>query len=199
MHILRSSFLLFLILTIFSGVFYPLSVTIIASNLFSFQAQGSILKDRTQDIGSILIGQHFTNEKYFWGRPSATADIPYNAIKSGGSNLGPTNPKLLLNLRSKIDELNKSNPNSVQNIPSELIFSSASGLDPEISLASALYQVPRIAKSRSLSKDIIIKLIDKHYLGRSLGFLGEPRVNVLLLNISLDKLGDSSGNSPKES
>lgn len=181
---LRISAILLLLMTILTGVLYPLTVTAVAWLLFPHQAGGSLLLDGDRVVGSELIGQQFTRPEYFWGRLSATAPVPYNAAASGGSNLGPSNPSLLENARSRRTALGLSNADQV--VPIDLLTSSASGLDPHISLAAAQIQIPRVAKARGLTEDQLIALVMRHQQSQDLGILGQPRVNVLKLNLALD-------------
>jgi potassium-transporting ATPase KdpC subunit len=178
--------MLLLIFTVLTGLLYPLVVTGIAQLVFPSQANGSLISTNGQTIGSSLIGQQFDDPKYFWGRLSATGPYPYNAAASSGSNLGPTNPALLDEVKARIAALKAADPTNTQPIPVDLVTSSGSGLDPNISIAAALYQLPRVAKARGLSEAEVRTLVDKYTQGRQLGFLGEPRVNVLELNLALD-------------
>jgi K+-transporting ATPase ATPase C chain len=183
---LRPAFFMLLIFTIITGIIYPVTVTGIAQLLFPHQASGSIINiEDGKAIGSELIGQQFDAPKYFWGRLSA---VEYNADLSSGSNYGPMNPALLEAVQSRIDALKASDPNNTLPIPVDLVTASASGLDPHISVAAALYQVHRVASARGLSEADIQSLVEKYTEGRQLGFLGEPRVNVLLLNLALDEI-----------
>lgn len=176
------------ILTILTGLVYPLVVTGIAQLIFPARANGSLIVHNGQTVGSTLIGQQFDDPKYFWGRLSATGKYPYNAAASSGSNLGPTNPALLDEVKARIAALKAADPSNTQPIPVDLVTSSGSGLDPNISIAAALYQVPRVAKIRGLSESAVRVLVDRYTQGRQLGFLGEPRVNVLGLNLALDEI-----------
>ena len=184
-------------LTLITGLAYPLAMTGIAKFVFPERAQGSLIEQNGTVIGSALIGQEFKSERYFHGRPSATvapdpADAtktvaaPYNAANSGGSNLGPTSKALSERLQESVDALKKENPSAP--VPADLATASASGLDPDISPQAALFQVPRIAKARSVAEDRLRELVSQETQGRTLGFLGEPRVNVLKLNLALDAL-----------
>jgi K+-transporting ATPase KdpC subunit len=177
-----------LIFTILTGLVYPLVVTGIAQLVFPRQANGSLILNNGQVAGSSLIGQPFDDPKYFWGRLSATGPYPYNAASSFGSNLGPTNPALLDEVKARIAALKAADPGNTQPIPVDLVTSSGSGLDPDISVAAALYQLPRVARVRGLSESAVRALVDKYTQGRQLGFLGEPRVNFLELNLALDVL-----------
>jgi K+-transporting ATPase ATPase C chain len=180
--------MLLLIFTVLTGLLYPLVVTGIAQLVFPSQANGSLISSNGQTVGSSLIGQQFDDPKYFWGRLSATGPYPYNAAASSGSNLGPTNPALLDEVKARIAALKAADPTNTQPIPVDLVTSSGSGLDPNISIAAALYQLPRVAKARGLSEAAVQALVDKYTQGRQLGFLGEARVNVLELNLALDEI-----------
>jgi K+-transporting ATPase ATPase C chain len=177
------------ILTLLTGVVYPFIVGTFARVLFPNKAEGSIIVVNNKIIGSSLIGQNFDSPKYFWGRPSATKSYPYNSLASGGSNLGPTNPALLTAVKQRIERLRAADP-SIANkpIPVDLVTASGSGLDPDISPAAAYFQVHRVAKARKLSDSVIQHLIAAHITGRQFGILGEPRVNVLELNLALDAM-----------
>jgi potassium-transporting ATPase KdpC subunit len=185
---IRPALVLFLLLTVLTGLAYPLLVTGIAQAVFPYQANGSMMVADGRTVGSELIGQNFTDPAYFWGRPSATAPGPYNAAASGGSNLGPTNPALFAAVQSRIEGLRAADPGNTQPIPADLVTASASGLDPDISLAAAYYQAPRVARLRGWNIDRVRALVDSIAENRSAGFLGEPRVNVLRLNLALDAL-----------
>jgi K+-transporting ATPase ATPase C chain len=193
---IRPAIMLVVLLTSITGLLYPLAITGIAGAIFPYQAQGSIIERDGKVIGSTLIGQEFTSERYFHGRPSATvapdpADstktvpAPYNAANSGGSNLGPTNKALIERVQSDVDKLKQENLSAP--IPIDLVTTTAGGLDPHISPAAALFQVLRIAKARNMPEDQILRLVEEHTEGRFLGLLGEPRVNVLALNLALDR------------
>lgn len=173
-------------LTLLTGVAYPLVVTAVAQVAFPARANGSLIVRGGRPVGSSLIGQPFSGPRYFRGRPSATSPVPYNAASSGGSNLGPLNPALKESVRSRVDEIRRLDPGP-GGIPADLVTSSGSGLDPHISPASAEAQAPRVAKARGISEDEVRALIGRHSEGRQFGVLGEPRVNVLLLNLSLDE------------
>jgi K+-transporting ATPase ATPase C chain len=181
--------------TIITGVVYPFVMTGIAGAIFPYQAHGSLVEQDGKVVGSALVGQEFTSDNYFHGRPSATvaADpndpsktvpAPYNAANSGGSNLGPTNKALIERVQGDVDKLKQENPSAA--VPIDLVTTSGGGLDPHISPAAALFQVPRVAKARNMPEDRVRQLVEDHVEGRTLGLLGEPRVNVLTLNLALD-------------
>jgi K+-transporting ATPase ATPase C chain len=184
----RPAIVLLLVLTLITGVIYPLVVTGVAQLAFPTQAAGSILVRDGKSVGSSLIGQSFSDPKHFWSRPSATAPQPYNGLASGGSNLGPLNPALTDGIKSRMDALRAADPTNQSPIPIDLVTASASGLDPDISLAAAYYQAPRVARERGLQPQAVLALIAAHARGRWLGILGEPRVNVLDLNLALDAM-----------
>jgi K+-transporting ATPase ATPase C chain len=189
---LRPAFLMLLILTVITGVIYPVVVTGIAQVAFPHQANGSLIVINGKAYGSELIGQQFDDPKYFWGRLSATGAFPYNAFNaetltgSSGSNYGPLNPALIDMVQARIDALKAADPDNTLPIPVDLVTASGSGLDPHISVAAALYQVHRVAVARVLSESQVNSLVQKYTDGRQFGILGEPRVNVLLLNLALD-------------
>jgi len=186
---LRPALLALALLSLLTGVLYPLAVTGLAQTLFPYRANGSIiLKDDTR-VGSELIGQPFSDPKYFWGRLSATSPFPYNAAASSGSNLGPTNPALLDAVRGRMEALRKADPENRAPVPVDLVTASGSGLDPHISPAAARFQARRVAKARSLDEATVRKLIAECTEPRQIGILGEPRVNVLKLNLALDAAG----------
>lgn len=183
---LRPALAIFGALTLICGVLYPLAVTGIGSAVFPAQAAGSIVEVDGKAVGSALIGQSFTSPRYFWGRPSATAPMANNAAGSGGSNQGPLNPALTDAVKTRIDALRAADPGNTAPVPVDLVTASASGLDPDISVAAARYQVRRIAAARGIGTEHVRVLIEREARGRSFGFFGEPRVNVLALNLALD-------------
>jgi potassium-transporting ATPase KdpC subunit len=194
---IRPAIVLVIILTVITGLIYPLVMTGIAGALFPTQAQGSLVEVDGKVVGSTLIGQEFTSDKYFHGRPSATTApdpndssktvaAPYNAANSGGSNLGPTNKALIDRVKADVDKLKQENPSAP--VPIDLVTTTASGLDPDITPEGALFQVPRVAKARDIPEDRLRQLVNDHVQGRLLGLFGEPRVNVLALNMALDGL-----------
>ena len=186
--VFRPAFVLFALLTLVTGVAYPLVVTGVAKAAFADQAAGSLVTRDGKVVGSALIGQTFTDPKNFWGRPSATSPMSTNAGSSSGSNQGPTNPALADAVKGRITALRAANPGDTMPVPVDLVTASASGLDPEISIAAAEYQVTRVAAARKLPVAKVAALVETLSQGRVLGFLGEPRVNVLALNLALDKL-----------
>jgi len=194
-----SAALCVLALTALTGVVYPLLVTGLAHVIFPRQASGSLLTHDGDAVGSALIGQPFSDPKYFWGRPSATSPFPCNAALSAGSNLGPTNPELAAQVKARIEALRAADPGNAAPVPVDLVTASASGLDPDISPAAALYQVRRIAKDRAMSEEAVRRLVLRRVEGRTLGLLGEPRVNVLRLNLELDQMGQRNFPSHKPS
>jgi K+-transporting ATPase ATPase C chain len=185
---LRSSLILLGIMILFTGIIYPLLVTLIAQVVFTHQANGSLIESEGKCFGSELIGQQFDQAGYFWGRPSATLPSPYNGAASSGSNYGPSNEELLINIQKRIEALKKSDPGNTMSIPVDLVTCSASGLDPHISLAAAVYQIPRVARVRHMSEGILQEMVNSNMEGRQFGILGEPRVNVLRLNLALDEI-----------
>jgi len=184
--LLRPAICLFLALTLVTGIIYPLCVTGVAQLLFSEQAAGSLMTEQGRVLGSRLIGQAISDPRYFWGRPSATSPTPYNAAASGGSNLGPLNPALLSAVQSRAAVLKALEPSNTLTIPADLVMTSASGLDPHISPAAAAYQVTRIARLRQVPAATVQALVDQHTENRQWGIFGQPRVNVLQLNLALD-------------
>jgi K+-transporting ATPase ATPase C chain len=191
---IRPAVFMLLIFTVITGVFYPLVVTGFAQVVFTHQANGSIIVMDGKAYGSELIGQQFDDPKYFWGRPSATSTFPYNAFNardltgSSGSNYGPLNPALIEMVQARVDALKAADPDNTAPIPVDLVTASGSGLDPHIGVAAALYQVPRVAAARGLNEAEVQALVERYAESRQFGFLGEPRVNVLLLNLALDGL-----------
>lgn len=185
---LRPALMVFLVLTVITGVLYPGAVTLVARVFFSEEASGSIIEREGKAVGSSLIGQPFTSPKYFWSRPSATAPQPYNGAASSGSNQGPTNPALESSVRHRIAMLRAADPGNTRPVPADLVMASGSGLDPHISPAAAEYQVSRVARARALEEAQVRKLVQGATVGRTFGVLGEPRVNVLELNLALDAL-----------
>jgi K+-transporting ATPase ATPase C chain len=183
---LISALLLFLLLTLLTGLAYPLAVTGLAQLLFREPANGSLILRDGRPAGSALIGQPFSDPKYFWSRPSATSPQPYNGMASAGSNLGPTNPALVDAAKAGIDELRRADPGNDAPVPMDLITASSSGLDPHISVAAAEYQLRRVARARGLDEDRLRALLEAQAEPRWLGLVGEPRVNVLRLNLALD-------------
>jgi K+-transporting ATPase ATPase C chain len=184
--IFRPALVLLLILTVITGIVYPLLITGIAQIAFPTEANGSLVLRDGKAVGSSLIGQSFSDPKHFWSRPSATAPQPYNGVASTGSNLGPLNPALTDGIKSRIEALKAADPTNSAPIPVDLVTASGSGLDPDISLAAANYQAPRVARARGVQLQAVQALIRSHTRNRWLGFLGEPRVNVLELNLALD-------------
>jgi potassium-transporting ATPase KdpC subunit len=194
---IRPTIIVLVALTVITGFIYPLAITGIAQIAFPYQAQGSLIERHGHVIGSALIGQTFTADKYFHGRPSATTapdpndpnktiPAPYNAANSGGSNLGPSNKALIDRVKADLEKLKQENPSMP--VPADLVTTSASGLDPDISPDAAFFQIPRVAKARNLAENRVHQLVVDHIEERFLGFLGEPRVNVLKLNLALDEL-----------
>jgi potassium-transporting ATPase KdpC subunit len=188
MRILRQATACMVLFTVITGVIYPLIVTGAAQLVFPRQANGSLITINGKTVGSSLVGQSFSSPKYFWARPSATSPIGYNAAGSSGSNLGPLNPALIENVKARITQLKAADAASKPLVPVDLVTASASGLDPDISPASAEYQVSRVAKTRNIDESEVRKLIVEYTRDRQLGILGEPRVNVLELNLALDNI-----------
>ncbi len=187
MNQVKTTLKLFAILMVLVGVIYPVAVTALAQLFFPKEAGGSLLYDSGGNLtGSALIGQPFSDPKYFWSRPSATSDYPYNPMASGGSNLGPTNKVLIEQISNRTEQLKSSGIQAP--VPSDLVEASASGLDPQISMQSALVQIPRVARARNLSEEVVRKLVLEHVEERQFGFLGEQRINVLKLNLALDSM-----------
>jgi K+-transporting ATPase ATPase C chain len=193
---LRPALSVFVLLTLVTGLAYPLLVTGIAQGLFPNAANGSIVTVDGKAVGSTLIGQSFTSSKYFWGRPSATAPMPNNGLASGGSNLGANNPALLEAVKGRIDALKAADAGNTLAVPVDLVTASGSGLDPEISLAAAQYQAARVARARALPVAQVQALIDANAMTPWLGIVGEPRVNVLALNLALNLAGASQTAQP---
>jgi potassium-transporting ATPase KdpC subunit len=185
---LRPVIVVFLALTLLTGVVYPLLVTCVAKVAFPFQAEGSVVEQDDKAVGSTLLGQGFTNPYYFWGRPSVTAPYPYNGAASTGSNLAPGNPALADAVADRVVALRAADPGNTAPVPVDLVTASGSGLDPHISLAAAEYQLARVARARGLEPSVVRELVARHTSGRTLGVLGEPRVEVLALNLALDAL-----------
>ena len=185
---LRPALVLFLVLSLVTGIAYPLLVSGVANVAMPFQAGGSIVQRDGKAVGSLLIGQSFSDPKHFWSRPSATSPGPNNAANSGGSNQGPSNPALAEAVKGRIDALRAADPDNKAPVPVDLVTASGSGLDPEISVAAAQYQAGRIARARGIPLERVNALISEHTKGQVLGFLGEPRVNVLELNLALDSI-----------
>jgi K+-transporting ATPase ATPase C chain len=186
--LIRPAVVLFLFFTAVTGLLYPLVITGISQAAFGHAASGSILSHKGVPIGSSLIGQNFSDAKYFWGRPSATSPQPYAGTASTGSNLGPLNPALIDGIKGRIQALRAADPGNSAPIPVDLVTASGSGLDPEESIAAALYQAPRVARARGIKEEDVRGLIDIQAEGRLLGLFGEPRVNVLALNLALNGL-----------
>lgn len=182
----KSAIVVLFAFTFLIGVIYTGAITVFAQFLFPEKADGSLVVYKNKIIGSKLIGQYFSSPKYFWGRPSATGVFPYNPADSKGSNLGPTNPKLITVIRERIEILKKSDQENQQAIPIDLVTASGSGLDPEISPLAAVYQIHRVAKARNMNDKEVLAIVNANIQKRQFGFLGEPRVNVLKLNMALD-------------
>jgi K+-transporting ATPase ATPase C chain len=182
----RTALLMLVFLSIITGLAYPMALTGIAQLVFPYQANGSLIVRDGKAVGSALIGQPFDDPRYFWGRPSATSPFPYNAAASSGSNLGPANPAFTKAVQERVDALRAADPGNTAPVPVDLVTASASGLDPHISPAAALYQVSRVAKARQIDPAAVRRLVERHIEARQLGLLAEPRVNVLALNLALD-------------
>ena len=187
-HHIKSGLAMLTVFTILTGLVYPAVVTGLAQTFFPRQANGSMILRGGKPVGSRLIGQSFSNPKYFWGRLSATSPYPYNAANSGGSNLGPSNPALIAEVTARVHALRAADPANTASVPVDLATSSGSGLDPDISPAAAYYQAARVARVRHLNIGRVRRLISRHIRGRQFGILGEPRVNVLELNLALNAL-----------
>jgi K+-transporting ATPase ATPase C chain len=185
---LRPALVIFGLLTLLTGIVYPLFVTGIAQVVFPYQANGSIILQNGTPVGSALIGQPFSDPKYFWGRPSSNSSYPDNPLGSRGSNYGPLNTTWLALVQERIQTLHAADPGNTLPIPVDLVTASGSGLDPDISLAAARYQAGRVARLRNLSLSIVMKVIDQYTIKRGLGFLGEPVVNVLEINLALERI-----------
>lgn len=185
--IIKNAVMLLLLFTILTGFIYPLVVTGIAQAVFPKQANGSVITKDSKPVGSELLGQQFEDPKYFWGRLSATTPYPYNGGSSSGSNLGPNNPDLMKAVQGRVKALQDADPGDTAKIPVDLVTASGSGLDPHISPAAAEYQVRRVAKARGIEEEKVRILLSRYTEGRQFGFLGEPRVNVLKLNLALDE------------
>jgi potassium-transporting ATPase KdpC subunit len=185
----RAAVVSLVVFTVVTGIAYPVVVTGIAQLVFPHQANGSLIVKDGKPVGSTLIGQPFDDPKYFWSRPSATSPFGYNAGASGASNLSPTNADLIKTVQGRVDALRAADPGNTAPVPVDLVTASGSGLDPDISPAAALYQVGRVAKARKLDEAVVRSLVAQHTQGRQLGLFGEPRVNVLALNLALDSQG----------
>ncbi len=185
---IKTAFSMLAVFTVLTGLIYPALVTGLAQECFPRQANGSMIRRAGKVVGSGLIGQPFSDPKYFWGRPSATLPYPYNAANSGASNLGPSNPVLLSEVRARVQALRAADPEDRADVPVDLVTASGSGLDPDISPAAAFYQAARVARARHLKLSRVRRLIARHVTGRQFGILGEPRVNVLKLNLALDRM-----------
>ena len=186
---LKSAFLIFLLLTVITGIIYPFVITAVAQIFFRHQAEGSIIFKDRKPIGSSLIGQSFEDPNYFWGRLSATSPVAFDASVSSGSNFGPLNVALRQKVDARIKSLQSADPGNKSPVPVDLVTGSASGLDPHISVAAALYQVPRVARLRGISEEEVVRIVRGNTQGRLMGVIGEPVVNVLQLNMALDKYG----------
>ncbi|AXE91806.1 potassium-transporting ATPase subunit KdpC [Paraburkholderia sp. DD10] len=187
-NLFRPLIVIFAVLAALTGLAYPALITAVGQTFFHAQANGSLLEQDGKVVGSKLMGQQFDAPQYFWGRLSATSPMPYNAQGSGGSNLGPTNPALIDEVKGRIDALQAAGTDLSRPVPVDLVTSSGSGLDPEISPAAAAYQIERVAKARKLAANDVQALVDRYTSGRQFGIFGEPRVNVLQLNLALDEM-----------
>jgi K+-transporting ATPase ATPase C chain len=185
-HIIRPTLVMFVLISALTGLLYPLAVTGVARSAFPSQAAGSLVMRDGVTVGSTLIGQNFSDPAHFWGRLSATTPMPYNGASSGGSNLGPSNPALVEAVKARIAALREADPGNTAAVPVDLVTASASGLDPHISPAAARYQAPRVARLRQRPVEQVLQLIDAHTESDGWGLMGEPRVNVLALNLALD-------------
>ena len=193
----RAAVVSLVVFTVVTGIAYPVVVTVIAQLVFPYQANGSLIIKDGKTVGSTLIGQPFDDPKYFWSRPSATSPFGYNAGASAGSNLSPTNADLIKTVQGRVDALRAADPGNTAPVPVDLVTASGSGLDPHISPAAALYQVGRVARARKLDEGIVRGLVAQYTQGRVFGLLGEPRVNVLELNLALDsRSSDGPGRTP---
>jgi len=184
---IKPAIVMLLLFTALTGIAYPLAVTLVAQTVFPNQANGSLLGNTEQPLGSELIGQAFSSPEYFWGRPSATSPAAYNGGASSGSNQGPINPALIDAVQARVKALRDADPSHLEAVPVDLVTASASGLDPHISSAAAAYQISRVAKARQMSPDNVRELVERYTQARQWGVLGEPRVNVLKLNLALDE------------
>ncbi|WP_420263922.1 potassium-transporting ATPase subunit KdpC [Candidatus Magnetominusculus dajiuhuensis] len=189
MAVIRTSIISLVVFTVMLGIIYPMAMTGVSQVLFPDKANGSIIEKNGKAVGSALIGQPFSDPRYFWSRPSATTPYPYNASSSSGSNLGQNNPDLQKALSDRIAALKAADPENTQPIPVDLITASGSGLDPHISPAAALYQVRRVAKQRGIGEGLVLSLVETYKESRQLGILGDPVVNVVKLNMALDDVG----------
>ena len=189
---LRPAAVILAVMTILTGVIYPLTMTAVAQATFPHQANGSLIERDGDTVGSALIGQPFDDPGYFWGRPSATALYPYNGAASTGSNLGPTSRVLYNQVQARIEALHTADPTNTRPVPVDLVTASGSGLDPHISPAAAYYQVDRVAAARGLTGEAVRTLVETHIEGRTFGLVGEPRVNVLQLNLALDEKSEAA-------
>jgi K+-transporting ATPase ATPase C chain len=189
---IRAVMVVFLMLTLLTGIIYPLAVTMVGQAVFPHEANGSMIERDGKPIGSKLIGQPFSDMRYFWGRPSTTSKFPYDSSSSNASNLGPTNTDLQKAVAERVEALRQAHPDQTGPVPVDLVTTSASGLDPHISPAGAEYQVSRVAKARGMAVEDVRRFVAEHTEGRLLGLLGEPRVNVLRLNLALDERNRTS-------